>query len=84
MPVGNVPVSLRVGAGKPVAITVKVPAVPKTNVALFMLVIVGAWFTVSVKACVAAGETPFCAVIVIGRCLRSQPLECPPGRQWQA
>jgi hypothetical protein len=35
-------------------------------VALFALVIVGAWFTVRVKLCVAFGFTPLFAVIVIG------------------
>jgi hypothetical protein len=41
-PLGNAPVSLNVGAGLPVAVTGKVPAVPTVNVALFALVIAGA------------------------------------------
>jgi hypothetical protein len=54
-PVGNVPDSLRVAAGKPLAVIVKLPAVPTVNVALLALVIAGAWSMVSVKLCVAAG-----------------------------
>jgi hypothetical protein len=65
-PLGNVPVSLKVGAGKPVFVTVKVPAVPTTNVVPFALVIPGASFTVKVKLCVAFGAMPLLAVIVIG------------------
>ena len=48
-PFGRLPVSLSVGAGKPVAVTVNVPAVPTWNAVLFALVIVGAWFTVTAK-----------------------------------
>jgi len=40
-PLGSVPVSLKVGAGKPVAVTVNDPAVFATNVVLAALVIVG-------------------------------------------
>ena len=61
-PLGNAPVSVRVGAGKPVAVTVKDPAAPTLNVVLFALVIAGAWFTVRVKLCVALGGTPLLAV----------------------
>ncbi len=39
-PVGNAPVSLRVGVGVPVAVTMKDPAVPTINVVLLLLVIV--------------------------------------------
>jgi hypothetical protein len=46
--------------------TVNVPDVPSVNVVVFALVIAGAWFTVSVKFCVALGATPLAAVIVIG------------------
>jgi hypothetical protein len=49
-PVGKVPVSLRVGAGVPVAVTVKVPAVPTVNVVLAPLVMAGPSLTVRVKA----------------------------------
>ena len=48
-PAGSAPVSLNVGAGKPVAVTVNVPFAPTENVVLFPLVIAGAWSTVSVK-----------------------------------
>ena len=65
-PVGSVPVSLNVGAGNPEAVTVKLLAEPTAKVVLFWLVIAGAWSTVRVKACVAFGLTPFCAVMVIG------------------
>ena len=40
------------------------PLVPTVKVALFALVIAGAWFTVRVKLCVAFGFTPLFAVIV--------------------
>ena len=60
------PDSENVGAGVPVAVTVKEPAVPTVKVALEALVIAGAWFTVRVKLCVAFVPTPFCAVRVIG------------------
>src|SRR5207245_3753352 len=65
-PLGKVPVSLKVGVGKPVAVTVKLPAVPTVNVVLLALVMVGAWFTVSVKLCVAFVPTPLAAVNVMG------------------
>ena len=41
-PLGRAPLSLYVGAGKPVVVTVKVPAVPTTNVVWSALVIAGA------------------------------------------
>jgi len=71
-PAGSEPVSLSVGAGVPVAVTVNVPAVPTVNVVLIRLVIagatptIGAAFTVSVKLCVAFGSVLFVAVKVIG------------------
>ena len=64
-PLGRAPDSENVGAGKPVAVTVNEPAVPTVNVVLFVLVIAGAWLTVNVKLCVAFGETPLFAVIVM-------------------
>jgi hypothetical protein len=64
-PFGSVPLSLNVGAGVPVAVTVNVPVVPAANVALLKLVIAGGEFTVKVKLWLAFGATPFCAVIVI-------------------
>jgi hypothetical protein len=51
-PLGSAPDSLNAGVGAPVVVTVKLPAVPTTNVALLALVIAGAIcavFTVSVK-----------------------------------
>ena len=65
-PEGNAPDSDSVGAGRPVAVTVKEPREPRTKVALLALVMAGAWFTVSVKLCVASAPTPLLAVIVIG------------------
>jgi hypothetical protein len=47
---GSIPVSLRVGVGDPVVVTVNVPAVPTVKVALFALVIAGPPVTVSVAA----------------------------------
>jgi hypothetical protein len=41
-PLGRGPLSVKVGVGKPVAVTVNDPAVPTTNVVLLELVIVGA------------------------------------------
>jgi hypothetical protein len=63
-PLGSVPVSVNVGVGDPVVVTVKLPAVPTVKVVLFPLVIAGAWFTVNVKVCVAALPTPLLAVSV--------------------
>jgi hypothetical protein len=40
-PFGNAPVSVKVGAGKPVAVTVNEPAVFTTNAVLFTLVMAG-------------------------------------------
>src|ERR1035438_5704822 len=47
-PAGRAPASLSAGVGKPVVVTVNDPSVPSENAALFVLVMVGAWFTVSV------------------------------------
>ena len=68
-PEGNAPDSDSVGVGVPVAVTLNVPATPTVKVVLEALVMEGAavgWFTVSVKLCVAAVPTPFCAVNVMG------------------
>jgi len=65
-PVGSAPVSLNVGAGNPVAVTVNVPAVPTVNVVLLALVMAGGWPTVSVKFWVAAVPTPLLAVNMMG------------------
>jgi len=63
-PLGSVPVSVSVGVGAPVVVTVKLPAVPTINVMLFPLVITGVWFTFSVKLWFAGLPTPLLAVIV--------------------
>ena len=64
-PLGRVPVvTAKVGAGKPLAATVKLPAVPTVKVALAALVMVGAWPTVSVKVCVASVPTPLLATML--------------------
>ena len=51
-PLGSAPVSLKVGAGTPVAVTANDPAVPTLNVVLLALVIVGAWFKLKVATTV--------------------------------
>jgi hypothetical protein len=66
-PVGSAPVSVSAGSGKPVVVTVKVPAWPTVNVVLAALVIAGAWPIVSVKFCVALLPTPLLAVNVMGK-----------------
>ncbi len=65
-PEGRAPDSESAGAGVPVAATVNEPAEPTVKVALFALVMAGAWFTFNVKFCEAAVAMPFCAVMVIG------------------
>ena len=65
-PAGNAPCRNSNGAGKPLVVTVKLPAWPVVNVAAAALVIAGAWPTVKVMTCVASGETPLAAVIVNG------------------
>ena len=64
-PLGNAPVSVSESVGVPVAVTVKLPAVPTVNVVLLALVIAGAWVTVTVKGWLAGAPTPLLAVIVI-------------------
>jgi hypothetical protein len=66
MPEGNVelqPVNPfeNVGAGKPVAVAWKLPAVPTVNVVELALVTTGSWSTVSVKVWVTV-PTAFVAV----------------------
>jgi hypothetical protein len=61
-PVGRVSVSLSVGSGKPVAVTVNDPAVPVVNVVVLALVMAGAASADNVKACVAFEPTPLLAV----------------------
>src|SRR5258707_11453879 len=64
-PAGKAPLSVMLGVGNPVVVTLNVPAAPTWNEAEFALVIAGASFTVSVKFCIAFGLTPFCAVNVM-------------------
>lgn len=64
-PLGRVPLPAILGVGNPVAVTVNEPAVPAVNAMLLVLVIVGAWFTVSVKFWVAFGLIPLLAVKVM-------------------
>jgi len=64
-PDGKAPVSLNIGAGKPVAVTVKVPPVPTVNVAIVPLVNTGVASTVNVKLCDAVVPTPLLAVKVM-------------------
>src|SRR5713101_6458203 len=64
-PAGKAPLSVMLGVGDPLVVTVNVPAAPTWKVAAVALVIVGGWPTVSVKLCVAFGLTPFCAVNVM-------------------
>ena len=64
-PLGSAPVSVSEGVGVPDAVTVKLPAEPAVNVALFALVIAGAWVTVRVRVWLAGVPAPLLAVIVI-------------------
>jgi hypothetical protein len=65
-PLGNAPASLKVGAGEPLVVTVKLPAVPTVNVVLLALVIAGPVIVaiVNMNACVALLPTPLLAVNV--------------------
>jgi hypothetical protein len=63
---GMVRVSVSVGAGKPVAVTVNVFAVPTENVLELPLVSAGACLTVRVKFWTAFDPTPLLAVKVMG------------------
>ena len=67
MPVGSVPVRVMlVTAGTAEVVTLKVAAVPTTNVALAALVNAGAEVIVRTKFCVAAVPTPLLAEMVSG------------------
>ena len=52
-PFGNAPLSLNVGAGAPVAVTVNVPGMPTVKVALLGLVMFGGVPTTNVACAVA-------------------------------
>jgi hypothetical protein len=58
-PAGRVPLSAKVGAGYPVAVTVNDCELPVVKVTLLALVIVGASFTVNVKFCIGLNPEPF-------------------------
>jgi hypothetical protein len=58
------PPRVRLGAGKPLAVTVKVFTTPSAKAVALALVIAGAWFTVSVNDCGALAPTVFDAVNV--------------------
>jgi len=53
------------GVGNPVVVTENVPAVPTVNVVALVLLIVGTWFTVSVKFCAGVEPTVLVAVNVM-------------------
>ena len=63
-PAGSAPLSVYVGAGNPVAVTMKLPELPTRKDAAGALVIAGASLTVSVRFC-DAEPTAFVAVNVI-------------------
>ncbi len=63
-PPGRAPLSLREAVGKPVVVTVNVPALPTVKVVPLSLVMAGAWSTVRVKVWVASGSTPLDAVML--------------------
>ena len=63
-PAGRVPARLKVGAGKPLAVGVKVPFEPTAKVVALALVKAAAWLTVSVKFLVAGVPTPLLATTV--------------------
>src|SRR5258707_11892208 len=64
-PAGKAPLSVMLGVGNPVAVTLNVPAAPTWNEAAFALVIAGACLTVTVQLCVAFEITPFCSFYVM-------------------
>ena len=66
-PAGRLPeASEKVGVGYPVAVAVKLPALPVVNVAELALVMAGAWVTVRVNDWVASVPTPLPAFTVSG------------------
>ena len=64
-PAGRDPDSENVGAGFPVAVTVNELNEPTVKVVLLALVMVGDWLTLRVKLCVALGDMPFAAVMMM-------------------
>src|SRR5687768_479638 len=67
MPLGSAPLTDSVGAGTPLAATVKLPGAPTMNVAALALLMPEGWFTTSVNPCVALAPIAFEAVTVIGK-----------------
>ena len=65
-PPGSEPILDRLGAGKPVVVTRKLPALPAMKVVEPALLIAAAWSTFNLKACLASGARPLAAVIVSG------------------
>jgi uncharacterized membrane protein len=65
-PAGSVPVSLKLGAGNPVAVTGNELLLPTVNVVAAALVTAGAWSIVNVKLWVAFAPTPLLAVMAMG------------------
>ena len=63
-PVGRLPDMERLGAGEPLAVTVKVPAALTVKLVLLALVMAGASLIVMLKSCVALGNMPLVAVTV--------------------
>src|SRR5579859_6168476 len=66
-PDGSAPVSVKLGAGKPVVVTEKVPAEPTVKVVALTLLMAGALPTIKVKFWLAGVPTPLVAVMVMGR-----------------
>jgi len=67
-PAGRVPlrvIDMLAFVGKPVVVTLNVPATPWVNVVLFALVITGGCCTVRLKLWVASGAMPLLALMVI-------------------
>src|SRR5579859_7330585 len=66
-PDGSAPVSVKLGAGKPVVVTEKVPAEPTVKVVALTLLMAGALPTIKVKFWLAGVPTPLVAVMVMGK-----------------
>jgi hypothetical protein len=73
-PFGRAPLSLNVGAGFPVAVTVNVPVWPTANAVLLALVITGAWAAVTVN-----GWVKSCAELPSVTRTVWEPTDAPPG-----
>ena len=65
-PLGSAPVSERAAAGKPLVVTVKVPALPVEKVAELPLVMPGSLVHRQGEGLVGAQPTPLSAVMMIG------------------